>query len=90
MTKKYMVDPFIEVPEQGDDSDIDYSDIPKTTEAQWAKAKVRPARIKSPISIRLDPDVLAWFRSKGKGYQSRINAVLRAHYEAERDKDTEG
>ncbi len=34
---------------------------------------------KSKVSLRLDTEVLEWFRSEGKGYQTRINAVLRAH-----------
>ena len=37
---------------------------------------------KEPISIRLDPDVLHWFRSKGARYQTRINAVLRSYVNA--------
>ena len=39
------------------------------------------------MSIRLDADVLAWMKSQGRGYQTRINAVLRAYYEAHRDKE---
>ena len=39
---------------------------------------------KQPTSIRLDPDVLDWFKRKGKGYQTRINAVLRTYVEAQR------
>lgn len=35
---------------------------------------------KQPITIRIDADVLAWFKSQGKGYQSRINDALRSHY----------
>ncbi len=42
---------------------------------------------KDPISIRLDSDVLDFFRSTGKGYQTRINAVLR-HYMPEKRKTT--
>lgn len=39
---------------------------------------------KTPVTIRLDPDVLAFFKAQGKGYQTRINAVLRAFMEAKR------
>jgi uncharacterized protein (DUF4415 family) len=42
---------------------------------------------KVPISIRLDPDVLAWFRSLGKGYQTHINAVLRTYMQAKQNSD---
>jgi uncharacterized protein (DUF4415 family) len=37
---------------------------------------------KAAISLRLDPEVLAWFRTQGPGYQTRMNAVLRAYMEA--------
>jgi uncharacterized protein (DUF4415 family) len=59
------------------DDAIDTSDIPEVT--GWSKAVVgkfyRP--IKKPLTIRLDADVLAWLKSQGRGYQTRINAILR-------------
>ena len=62
------------------DSDIDYSDIPATTRKDWASAVrgkfYRP--IKRQLTVRIDADVLAWLRSYGKGYQSRLNAILRS------------
>ena len=45
----------------------------------WDGAVLVPPVIKSPISLRLDPDVLAWFRAQGPRYQSRMNAVLRTY-----------
>jgi len=42
-------------------------------------------RPKTTVCIRLDQDVLEWFESKGKGYQTRINALLRAYMEAQRE-----
>lgn len=61
------------------DDDIDLSEIPELTEAQLAE--MRPAShyrpIKQQITARVDSDVLAWLKSQGKGYQSRINAILR-------------
>lgn len=45
----------------------------------WSKAVFVPAPAKQPISIRIDEDVLAFFKAQGAGYQSRINNVLR-HY----------
>jgi hypothetical protein len=39
----------------------------------------------SRLPLRLDADVLAWMKAQGKGYRSRINAILRAYYEAYRD-----
>jgi uncharacterized protein (DUF4415 family) len=44
-----------------------------------AKAVMPTGQTKELISIRLDPDIIAWFKKQGKGYQSRINAVLRAY-----------
>lgn len=41
---------------------------------------------KSALSLRVDSDVLAWFKNQGKGYQSRMNAVLRAYMEAQTKK----
>ena len=60
------------------DSDIDYSDIPPLDKAFWEHAKPRfPAR-KKLLSLRLDEDVLLWFKQQGKGYQSYMNEVLRS------------
>lgn len=67
------------------DEDIDYSDIPELGEEFWKKAHVVfPAR-KKVLTIRLDEDVLEWFKSKGKGYQSKINAVLKAFITQQQD-----
>jgi uncharacterized protein (DUF4415 family) len=61
------------------DDQIDYSDIPSSTDEQLANAK--PGRlyrpVKQQITARVDADVLAWLKSQGKGYQARINAILR-------------
>jgi uncharacterized protein (DUF4415 family) len=68
------------------DEDIDYSDIPKTTPEQFATAIVRHGledwEPKEQITLRLDADVLKWFRAQGKGYQTQINRLLRAYMEA--------
>ncbi len=65
------------------DEEIDYSDIPKTDAAFWKNATVvMPEDRKTQVTIRLDPDVLRWFKDQGAGYQTRINAVLRSYYEA--------
>jgi len=61
------------------DEEINYDDIPKLTEAQLAGmqrgAFYRP--VKKQITARVDADVLVWLKSQGKGYQSRMNAILR-------------
>ena len=66
------------------DIDIDYSDIPELDENFWESAVVEYPENKKPVTLRMDADVLQWFRSTGKGYQTRINAVLRSFYEAHR------
>ena len=68
------------------DEDIDYAEIPDLSalgKEFWDKAVVKRAEPKAQVTIRLDREVLDWFKSKGKGYQSRINAVLRAYKEAQ-------
>lgn len=64
------------------DEDIDTSDVTALDSDFFKRAKVVMPPEKKHVSIRLDADVLAWMKSQGKGYQSRINAVLRAYYEA--------
>ena len=49
----------------------------------WTKATVVVPPGKSAISLRLDTDVLAFFKAQGRGYQTRINAVLRSYMEAQ-------
>lgn len=68
----------------GDDSGIDYSDIPKLTPEQLAgMVRFRDVRRKVPVSVRLDPRVLEWLRSKGEGHLTRINDILMNLMEAE-------
>ena len=64
------------------DADIDASDIPEVDPAVFKKMVVRMPVAKKAVSIRLDPDVLDWFKSQGSRYQTRINAVLRSYVAA--------
>ena len=68
------------------DEEIDTSDIPEITD--WSNAVVgrfyRP--VKEPVTIRLDADVLDWLKQGGKGYQTRVNKILRAVMEQQRKK----
>ena len=66
------------------DSAIDYSDISELDDAFWEEAEVVVPPGKEHISIKVDRDVLAYFRSAGRGYQTRMNAVLRSFMEAKR------
>lgn len=64
------------------DSEIDYSDIPKLDKSFFKHTELRMPQRKKSVSLRLDPDVLAWFKHGGRGYQTKINAVLKAYVEA--------
>jgi uncharacterized protein (DUF4415 family) len=64
------------------DRDIDFSEIPKLDAEFFRTAKVRLPKPKRAVSIRLDQDVLAWFRRQDGAYQTRINAVLRTYMQA--------
>ena len=64
------------------DEDIDVSDIPPINPRMFKKMVVRMPERKSPVSIRLDPEVLTWFKRYGQGYQTRINAVLKSYVAA--------
>jgi uncharacterized protein (DUF4415 family) len=62
------------------DDKIDYSDIPPLKASFWKNAVRNPfyRPVKQQLTVRLDSDVVAWLREQGKGYQTRINALLRA------------
>jgi len=62
------------------DSTIDYSDIPPLSDEFWQNAVRNPLYkpTKTTTTMRVDSDVLVWLKSKGKGYQTRLNAILRA------------
>lgn len=66
------------------DEEIDTSDIPPLDESFFAEAELRMPQAKPSITIRLDPDVLNWFKSQGRGYQTRINLVLRRYMDAQK------
>jgi uncharacterized protein (DUF4415 family) len=68
----------------GDESDIDYSDIPKLTPeqlSQFVRFRDRPRKV--PVSVRLDAKVVEWLKSKGEGHLTRINDILLNLMEAE-------
>jgi uncharacterized protein (DUF4415 family) len=57
---------------------VDTSDIPELTAEEAEKLHFKYYKpVKEPVQLRIDADVLHWFKSSGKGYQSRINAALR-------------
>ena len=72
------------------DSDIDYSDIPPLDESYFTKATVNLPKKKDSITLRVDHDVLEYFKSHGKGYQTLINAVLKTYANTKRKSTTGG
>jgi uncharacterized protein (DUF4415 family) len=65
------------------DRDIDYSDIPRLDQTFFKKATMAWPPAKRQLTIRLDEDVLAWLKRHGKGYQTRINRILRVVMESQ-------
>jgi uncharacterized protein (DUF4415 family) len=79
------------------DEDIDYSDIPDMGDADWSKAMswnefMATVKIpKSSVTIRYDADIIEWFKAnaskggkRGRGYQTAMNAVLKAYVKAQK------
>jgi len=64
------------------DKDIDTSDIPELDDAFFQNSELRLPP-KQPVTLRLDADVLAWFKAGGQGYQTRINQLLRRYMESQ-------
>lgn len=66
------------------EEDIDFSDIPRSPpDAVWHRASALIPDTKQQVTLRLDRDVLEFFKQSGKRYQTRINSVLRAFVEAQ-------
>lgn len=81
--KELKIDELAKLP----DSAIDTSDIAELDAGFWQTAQVvmPQDRGKSQITAKFDSDVIDWFKKQGRGYQGRMNAVLRSFYEAHRD-----
>ena len=72
------------------DRAIDDCDVPPLSEKFWKGAARNPfyRPVKEQVTLRIDADILAWLRQQGKGYQSRLNSLLRsAMFERLRDKE---
>jgi uncharacterized protein (DUF4415 family) len=65
------------------DADIDYSDIPPLDKTFLKKATTAWPPTKKQLTIRLDADVLDWLKGHGRGYQTRINRILRVVMESQ-------
>jgi uncharacterized protein (DUF4415 family) len=66
------------------DDQIDYSDAPELPDAFWVAAEKVGSANKAQVTLRLDAEVLAFFKETGRRYQTRINAVLVAYVEAQK------
>ena len=66
-----------------DETPIDYSDIPELDNDFFERARLERDLRKKQLTIRLDPDVLDWVKLHGKGYQTRINRILRMVMESQ-------
>ncbi len=71
------------------DEEIDYSDSPELDESFWNAAKLVIPKKKERLSMRIDSDVLAWFKSKGKGYQTTNDSVFKSYVEVHKTFTTE-
>ena len=67
-----------------DAAPIDYSDIPPLGDDFFAKVQAHWPPAKHQLTIRLDADVLDWLKANGRGYQTRINHILRAAMDSNR------
>lgn len=65
------------------DAEIDYSDIPPLDTSFFTKATAAWPPAKQQVTIRLDADVLNWLKANGRGYQTRINRILRVAMESQ-------
>jgi len=68
------------------DDKINLSDIPEVRELCGAVVAKFYRPIKKPVTIRVDADVLAWLKRQGRGYQTRINALLRESMDGKRSR----
>jgi uncharacterized protein (DUF4415 family) len=69
------------------DGDVDFSDIPKLGKSFWKAARLTMPEPKDRLTIRVDHDVVQWLKKNGRGYQTRINAILRSYMEAKSASD---
>ncbi len=70
--------------ENRSDKSIDYSDIPELDADFWQTAEIHEPANKERLTVRFDAEMVAWFKQQGRGYQTRMNAVLKSFYEAHR------
>jgi uncharacterized protein (DUF4415 family) len=67
------------------DKNIDYSDIPELDEAYWKNVTVEFPKRKKAVRIRLDEDIINWYKKHYREYQTAINAVLKSYMNSRKD-----
>lgn len=82
MSKKSIKSDLVKI-DRMKDGEIDYSDIPPLDKSFFTKATETWPPVKKQLTIRLDTDVLKWLKAYGRGYQTRINRILRAAMESQ-------
>ena len=61
------------------EEEINYSDLPPLDDSFFTRAVIELPKPKDAITLRVDHDVLEWFKQQGKGYQTKMNAVLKSY-----------
>ncbi len=79
MKKRYEREPTIEELAAMPESEIDYSDIPDLDDAFWKEARLVEPDLTRPVTLRVKQSVLDAYKATGKGYQTRMNAVLETY-----------
>lgn len=79
MKKKYKRELSLEELAAMKDEDIDYSDIPELDETFWKNAKLVEPDVTQQVTLRVKKSVLEAYKATGKGYQTRMNAVLESY-----------
>ena len=87
MSKKSIKSDLARIDQMKEDT-IDYSDIPPLNRSFLKKAATTWPPMKKQLTIRLDADVLAWLKAQGRGYQTRINRILRVIMESQPRRST--
>ncbi len=85
--KRYTLDEIREMKGETDWDSVHQQgdhDGPQEIEVDWTKVRMVEPAPKRAVSVRIDEDVLDFFKSQGKGYQTRMNAVLRAYMDAKK------
>ena len=78
VNKKYIKSDLKKIDSMSD-NEIDYSDNPELDDSFFTRKTIKLPKPKDIITLRVDHDVLEWFKTQGKGYQTRMNAVLKMY-----------